>query len=220
MHRSYIRTSTKEVMNATAKYNEHGEMLDPNTCDVITQPVIGHGSGLEYFGFRDYGEKSGMTQKEFNDIQNNGSMLQWENRDSNGSHKYECKDSNATALSTSNYSYLENSNFQENTYINPPNNDGEPWTVSTESRETCVESEIGSFTPDLGEVTDESKAAIESSVQSYNSDSDELVETPTEFDSSTDIASWFEASNEETTDDYYDCDCDCNTDNDDDIETL
>lgn len=171
MHRSYTRSSTKATMDRTAQYNEKGEMLDPNTHEPIQDgKVIGHPTGLEWRGFESYGEKSGMTQAEMNDIQNNGSMLQWESNGSNGEHTFEEQDANATALNTANYCYLENPQYQETTYINPPSAEGEPWTLTTENTQTGVESQVGTFTPDLGEVTPESQAAIHSAAPSYSSE--------------------------------------------------
>lgn len=172
MHRSYTRNSTKEVMDRTAKYNDKGEILDPNTSSPIQdKKVIGHPTGMEWCGFKSYGEKSGITQAEMNDIQNNGAMLQWESNSSNGEHIYEEVDANATALNTANYCYLENPKYQENTYINPPNAEGEPWILTVENTQTGVESQVGTFTPDLGDVTPESQAAIQSTVSSYSSES-------------------------------------------------
>lgn len=170
MHRSYTRSSTKATMDRTAQYNEKGEMLDPNTHEPIQDgKVIGHPTGLEWRGFESYGEKSGMTQAEMNDIQNNGSMLQWESNESNGEHTFEEQDANATTLNTANYCYLENPQYQETTYINPPSAEGEPWTLTTENTQTGVESQVGTFTPDLGDVTPESQAAIHSASPSYSS---------------------------------------------------
>lgn len=171
MHRSYTRESTKEVMDRNAQYNEKGQMLDPNTHEPIQDgKVIGHPTGLEWHGFESYGDKSGMCQSEMNDIQNNGCMLQWESNASNGEHTFEEKDANVTALNTANYCYLEAPQYQATTYINPPNAEGEPWTLTTENTQTGVESQVGTFNPDLGEVTPESQTAIHSAVSSYNSE--------------------------------------------------
>lgn len=171
MHRSYTRSSTKATMDKTAHYNENGEMLDPNTHEPIQDgKVIGHPTGLEWRGFESYGEKSGMTQAEMNDIQNNGSMLQWESKGSNGEHTYEESDENEIALNTANYCYLDNPQYQETTYINPPSAEGEPWTLTTENVQTGEESLVGTFEPDLGEVTPESQSAMQSATSSYESD--------------------------------------------------
>lgn len=171
MHRSYTRSSTKATMDKTAHYNENGEMLDPNTHEPIQDgKVIGHPTGLEWRGFESYGEKSGMTQAEMNDIQNNGSMLQWESKGSNGEHTYEESDENEIALNTANYCYLENPQYQGTTYINPPSAEGEPWTLTTENVQTGEESLVGTFEPDLGEVTPESQSAMQSATSSYESD--------------------------------------------------
>lgn len=171
MHRSYTRSSTKATMDKTAHYNENGEMLDPNTNEPIQDgKVIGHPTGMEWRGFKSYGEKTGMTQAEMNNIQNNGAMLQWESNGSNSGHTFEETDANETALNTANYCYLENPQYQETTYINPPSAEGEPWTLTTENTQTGEESIVGTFTPDLGEVTPESQEAIHSAVPSYNSE--------------------------------------------------
>ena len=171
MHRSYTRESTKETMDRNAQYNEKGQMLDPNTHEPIQDgKVIGHPTGLEWHGFESYGDKSGMNQSEMNDIQNNGCMLQWESNASNGEHTFEEKDANATALNTANYCYLEAPQYQATTYINPPSAEGEPWTLTTVNTQTGIESQVGTFTPDLGEVTPESQAAIHSAAPSYGSE--------------------------------------------------
>lgn len=155
MHRSYIRESTKDVMERTAHYNEKRKILDPNTNQPIQdEKVIGHPSGLEWHGFESYGDKSGMSQAEMNEIQNNGCMLQWESNSSNGQHSFEEQDPNATALNTANYCYLENPQYQETTFINPPSAEGEQWTLTVENVQTGIESQ----------------AAIHSAVSSYSSE--------------------------------------------------
>lgn len=171
MHRSYIRSSTKEAMDRNAHYNEKGEMLDPNTNKPIQDgKAIGHPQGMEWRGFESYGTKSAMSQAEMNDIQNNGAMLQWESNESNSTHIFEESDENATALNTANYCYLENPQYQETTYIVSPSAEGEQWTLTTENTQTGEESQVGTFTPDLGNVTAESQQAIQSAVSAYNSE--------------------------------------------------
>ena len=174
-HRSYLRTSTKEMINENAtlyQMNDNGQIVDPNTSEVISgKSNDGHVNGMENRGFVKYSDQAGMSQHELNDITNNAGLFQKESESSNKSHQYEESDSNATALNTANYSYLENPKYQENTYINPPNEEGGAWTVTVENINTGKESQVGTFNPDIGEVTAESKAAMESAVSSCHSNS-------------------------------------------------
>ncbi|MBQ9111578.1 MAG: hypothetical protein IJY06_09475 [Oscillospiraceae bacterium] len=177
LHRSYTRKSTKDAMDKNASYNSKNEMLDPNENEPIQdKKVIGHPTGMEWRGFKSYGEKSGMTQAEMNNTQNNGAMLQWESASSNAKHEHEETDPNATALNTANYCYLENPQYQKSTYINPPSAEGEPWTLSVVNKQTGIESQIGTFEPDLGEVTPEGTAALKSTVSLNDLESENTCE--------------------------------------------
>lgn len=199
-HRPYIRSSTKNMINNNSTFlqmNDNGQIVDPNTGKVISgETNFGHGTGVENKGFVSYSNQSGMSQCELNNTVNNAGLYQIEEAKNNQSHQYEESDPNATALNTANYCYLENPSYQENTYINPPCEDGGSWTVTTVNKQTGEESQVGTFNPDLGEVTAESKASVQSAVSSYSSDnqmsdfgttgSDECSHTESENNSNSD----------------------------------
>lgn len=168
LHRPYVRSFTRQGMWNNAERNqtnEKGEVVDPNTGKVLDKNAhAGHEPGMENRGFISYGEKAGMSQKELNNTVNNPGLYQPEDGKSNMGHEHEEKDPNQTALNTANYCYLENPDYQKNTYINPPASENDPWTISVVNKETDIESQVGTFQPDLGEVTEESQAAIESAI--------------------------------------------------------
>lgn len=173
-HRPYLRSTTKEMVNQNAQHtqmNEQGQIVDPNNGQVLGDDAqYGHVTGMENRGFVSYSNQAGMSQSELNDTTNNAGLYQLESPEGNMGHGSEESDPNETALNTANYCYLENPQYQETTYINPPSAEGEPWTLTTENTQTGVESQVGTFTPDLGEVTPESQAAIHSAAPSYSSE--------------------------------------------------
>lgn len=151
-HRSYVRKSTREQIESRAEKDENGNYIDPNTKEIISgKPHGGHVTGMENRGFLHYSDKAGMSQKELNNTTNNAGLYQLEDGKSNSGHKYEEKDANQTALNTANYCYLENPEYQKNTYINPPTKEGEPWNLSVKNKNTGEESTIGTFQPDLSQ---------------------------------------------------------------------
>lgn len=172
-HRPYLRSTTKEMVQNNAQnnqMNENGQLVDPNTGEVLDSTAqYGHVTGMENRGFVSYSNQAGMSQQELNNTTNNPGLYQLESPSGNQGHSFEEQDQNQTNLNTANYSYLENPSYQETTYINPPSAEGEPWTLTTENIHTGEESTIGTFEPDLGEVTPESQAAIHSAAPSYGS---------------------------------------------------
>lgn len=173
-HRPYLRSSTKDMIDQNAQrtqMNEEGQLVDPNNGQVLDENAqYGHVTGMENRGFVNYSSQAGMSQSELNNTTNNPGLYQLESPDGNMGHGSEEQDANATALNTANYCYLENPQYQANTYINPPSAEGEEWTLTVENTQTGVESQIGTFTPALGEVTPESQAAIHSAAPSYSSE--------------------------------------------------
>lgn len=173
IHRPYLRSSTREMIHNNAQYaqtNSKGELIDPNIGEVLDGKVqYGHVTGMENRGFVSYAEKSGMTQSELNNITNNSGLYQLESPYGNMSHQSEEQDSNQTALNTAAYCYFEDPSYQELTYINPHGNENESWTISTVNAQSGEESTVGTFTPNLGEVTPESQAAIQSAVSDVES---------------------------------------------------
>lgn len=151
-HRSYVRKSTREQIESRAEKDENGNYIDPNTKEPIAgKPHNGHVTGMENRGFLEYSDKAGMSQKELNNTTNNAGLYQLEDGKSNSGHKYEEQDANQTALNTANFCYLENPEYQKNTYINPPTKEGEPWNLSVKNKNTGEESLVGTFEPHLSQ---------------------------------------------------------------------
>lgn len=157
-HRSYLRKSTREQIESRAEKDENGNYIDPNTKEPITgKPHKGHVTGMENRGFLNYSDKAGMSQKELNNTTNNAGLYQLEGGKINVSHKYEEQDANQTALNTANYCYLENPEYQKNTYIYRPTKEGEPWTVRVENKNTGEKSLVGTFEPNLSQFSNQTQ---------------------------------------------------------------
>lgn len=93
LHRPYIRKSVREEVENRAQKNENGQFLDANTGQPIEGKYdLGHKTGHEYRTALAEAEKQGLSQSEFNDLQNNPDILQIEDRSSNRCHMYEQKD--------------------------------------------------------------------------------------------------------------------------------
>lgn len=93
LHRPYIRNSVREEVENRAQKNENGQFLDANTGQPIEGKYdLGHKTGHEYRTALAEAEKQGLSQKEFNDLQNNPDILQIEDPSSNRGHEYEQKD--------------------------------------------------------------------------------------------------------------------------------
>lgn len=151
-HRSYVRKFTRKQIESRAEKNETGNYIDPNTKEPITgKPHNSHVTGMENRGFLNYSNQAGMSQKELNNTTNNAGLYQLEDGKSNGGHKYEEQNTNQTALNTSNYCYLENPEYQKNTYIYQPTKEGEPWNLSVKNKNTGEESLVGTFEPNLSQ---------------------------------------------------------------------
>lgn len=93
LHRPYIRKSVREEVENRAQKNENGQFLDANTGRPIEGKYdIGHKTGHEYRTALAEAEKQGLSQSNFNDLQNNPDILQIEDPSSNRSHTYEKMD--------------------------------------------------------------------------------------------------------------------------------
>ena len=93
MHRPYIRKGVREEVENRAQKNENGQFLDANTGQPIEGKYdLGHKTGHEYHTAHAEAEEQGLTQGEFNDLQNNPDILQIEDPSSNRSHVFEQKD--------------------------------------------------------------------------------------------------------------------------------
>ena len=149
-HRPYIRKSTNEQIKNNAPKDENGNFIDPHTQEVIQgTPDKSHTYEMENRGFLRYSDQAGMSQRELNDTVNNAGFYDLESAKTNRSGEYESKDENQTSLTTANYCYLENPSYQETTYICPPTEKGEAWSVEVENKNTREVSKVGTFQPDL-----------------------------------------------------------------------
>ena len=93
LHRPYIRKSVRMEVERRAMKNEQGQFLDANTGKpIVGKYDLGHKYGHEYRIALREAERQGMSQKEFNDQQNDPNILQLENSDSNRGHQFEKKD--------------------------------------------------------------------------------------------------------------------------------
>ena len=97
LHRPYIRKSVRQEVERRAQKNEKGQFLDANTGKPIEGKYdMGHKTGYEYRTALAEAEKQGLSQSEFNDLQNNPDIFQIEDPSSNRSHAFEQKDREAT----------------------------------------------------------------------------------------------------------------------------
>lgn len=93
LHRPYIRKSVRMEVENRAMKNEKGQFLDANTGKPIEGKYdLGHKYGHEFRTALKEAEEKGLTQKEFNDLQNNADHFQVENSDTNRGHAFEKKD--------------------------------------------------------------------------------------------------------------------------------
>lgn len=165
-HRPYIRKSTRECLDMNAELfqtDNEGNIRDPNNLEIILtedNKVKGHVPGFENKGLIDFSNKAGMSQRELNNIANNAGIYQYEDEAENSSHKHEMQDENQIALSTANYCYLENPDYQKNTFINRPESqeNGATWTITTKNADDTQIYEVGTFVPD----TDNTKSGFDS----------------------------------------------------------
>lgn len=92
LYRPHIRKSVREEVEKRAQRNDNGQFLDSNTGQPIEGKYdIGHKAGHEYRNFLARAEEQGLSQAEFNDLQNNPDILQIEAPSSNRSHAFEEK---------------------------------------------------------------------------------------------------------------------------------
>jgi RHS repeat-associated protein len=90
LRRPYIRVGTREKVEADAPRTSDGRAIDPNTGNPIDgKPDMGHKPGREFRKEKAKAEAQGMSQKEFNDQQNDPDIYQLEDRSSNRSRKFE-----------------------------------------------------------------------------------------------------------------------------------
>lgn len=87
------RKGTKEQVKENQPRNEKGEMLDPNTGQVLdpSKTDLGHKAGSEWRTRKQMHEEKGSTRKEVIKAENDPSLYQYEDRSNNRSHKYEKK---------------------------------------------------------------------------------------------------------------------------------
>ena len=70
-----------------------GQIYDEISKKWVNQNEVelGHKTGYEFATLRNWAEKQGMTQQEFNDFMNNEEFYAWQDITSNRSHKFEAK---------------------------------------------------------------------------------------------------------------------------------
>ena len=90
LRRPYIRKGTRQQVEDNAPRTPDGRPIDPNTGSPIDgKPDMGHKPGREFRKEKANAEAQGMSQKEFNDQQNDPDIYQLEDPSSNRSHRFE-----------------------------------------------------------------------------------------------------------------------------------
>jgi hypothetical protein len=93
LYRPHIRKGVREEVESRTQKNENGQFLDANTGQPIEGKYdLGHKAGHEYRTSLSEAEEQGLTQAEFNDLQNNPDIYQIEDPSSNRSRVFEQKD--------------------------------------------------------------------------------------------------------------------------------
>jgi hypothetical protein len=87
------RKGTKAKVKEKINKDENGQMLDPNTGQVMDENSmdLGHIPGQEWSKRKKEHQEKGSTRKEVIEAENNPDLYQYEDRSSNRSHKYEQK---------------------------------------------------------------------------------------------------------------------------------
>jgi RHS repeat-associated protein len=88
------RKETLQKVTDKQPRNANGEMLDPNTGQVIdpNRKDLGHVPGQEWKTRKEMHKAKGSTRQEVIEAENDPNLYQWEDRSSNRSHKHEKKD--------------------------------------------------------------------------------------------------------------------------------
>ena len=89
-----INTLTHENVLENQPKNEKGELLDPNTLQVLDpkKTDLGHKPGNEWRTRKKMHQEKGSTRKEVIEAENDPDIYQFEDRNNNRSHRYEKKD--------------------------------------------------------------------------------------------------------------------------------
>lgn len=92
LHR--VQPNKATTAQIEGSYNSKGQMVDPNTGKVLEAGKIdrGHKYGYEERVMQKCAEKCHMTQGEYARMMQNPKLYQKEDRSSNRSRKFECKD--------------------------------------------------------------------------------------------------------------------------------
>ena len=85
--RPHVRKDTENAV----KRKIMGKYFDEVTGEPITNPVLGHKRGLEYWRLKLWAIKEKLTRKEWNNLCNRPEIYQLEGKASNASHKFEEK---------------------------------------------------------------------------------------------------------------------------------
>jgi RHS repeat-associated protein len=90
LRRPYIRQGVRQEVERNAPRTPDGRPIDPNTGKPIQgKPDLGHKPGNEFRTEKANAEQRGLTQRQFNDEQNNAQKYQLENPSTNRSHRFE-----------------------------------------------------------------------------------------------------------------------------------
>ncbi len=85
------RKKTLEEVDAAQPKNEKGEMVSPDTGEVLKPDETDLGHKIPWREKKMQYEKEGLTRKEVIERENDASNYQWEDRYDNRSHRFESK---------------------------------------------------------------------------------------------------------------------------------
>ncbi|MBR6402610.1 MAG: hypothetical protein IKS48_04435 [Eubacterium sp.] len=92
LHRPYIRKGTMDAINEKTRVDyETGEIYDAISNKWVdpSEVELGHTKGNEFWYWRNWAERHGMTQADFNDFMNNPDFYAWQDIICNRSHQFE-----------------------------------------------------------------------------------------------------------------------------------
>ena len=92
LHRPYVRKGTIDAINEKTRVDyETGEIYDAISNKWVdpSEVELGHIKGNEFWYWRNWAERHGMTQADFNDFMNNPDFYAWQDIICNRSHQFE-----------------------------------------------------------------------------------------------------------------------------------
>jgi RHS repeat-associated protein len=92
LHRPHVRKRTKEAVAAGQERDAQGQFISPYTLQSVGEkPDLAHKPGREFWRERAQAERDGISQREFNEMQNDPDLYYYENPRVNRSHQLEDK---------------------------------------------------------------------------------------------------------------------------------